>query len=417
MNLLVLLLFMRIYQPKYNKIIYFWAYIVTTIVYIVVNVLVAKLGMPWFNVVYTTIYINVLCFVMFECDYKKSFIVNELFILFGLIAEVLTTGFCTIISNNSYEYVLGSVQYIAVSCLANILILVVIWRVFTLLLSKNEQAALKLRQIIFFLIFTVFEVYSICTFAFKIENSVDGIQTIIMLLGFVFLNIYIVYFIDKTTMLYKKQNEYNLMQKQNQIQLDNFREISRRYEESKKTIHDIKKHLNSLSALEHIDKERAEEYESIIEQKVDSLFYEFHCSNQLLSIIMSQKITICKNEGIDVKTQIEDISFDFIEDFDITAIYANLWDNAIEACRKVKQEERFINILIGRVNDFIVISFENSFNGVINKKCDVLQSTKKNHDGVGWTIIKSAVEKYRGFVNASNDEKTFTVQIMFPVES
>ena len=97
------------------------------------------------------------------------------------------------------------------------------------------------------------------------------------------------------------------------------------------------------------------------------MFSGFQCSNQILSIIMSQKIMVAESEDIKVNTEVEDIMFDFISDIDITAIFANLWDNAIEACRKVELSERFINIIIGRVNDFVVINFENVFDGVINE--------------------------------------------------
>ena len=226
---------------------------------------------------------------------------------------------------------------------------------------------------------------------------------------------YIVYFIDESAKLYKSQYENNLMRKQNQLQLDNFREISEKYEDARKTIHDIKKHLNSLKALGYSDMHRAEEYGNIIEQKVDSLFYEFPCSNRLMGIIMSQKITTCRNEMIELKTKIEDISFEYIEDFDITAIFANLWDNAIEACREV-DENRFIEVIIGRVNGFDIISFENSFNGIVNFKGDVFTSTKNDHNGVGLTIIKSAVEKYGGFLTTSVDNKVFKAEIFISRE-
>lgn len=93
---------------------------------------------------------------------------------------------------------------------------------------------------------------------------------------------------------------------------------------------------------------------------------------------MSQKISAAENEMIKVNTKVEDILFDFVDDLDMTAIFANLWDNAIEANLKVETSERFINVIIGRVNDFIVISFENSFNGVIKKKMVIYFQLRKS---------------------------------------
>lgn len=415
-NLLVLLLFFKIYQPKYNsKLLYFISYIVTTALYIAVNILVARTDLPLLNFVYTLIHVIVYCLLLFDCDIKRSVIINELFALFCTISETLTTVLCTVISNDSLESVLGKSPYVAVSCLMNVLLSIVVWRIFVLVLTKNDHPMLTLRQILLFVIFAVFEIYTIIYLTDKVENGKDGFTAIIIMTGFVILNAYIVYFIDESAALYQKQNEYNLMLKQNKLQLENFREISRKYEESKKTIHDIKKHLSALSALDNIDENRAEEYKSIIEHKIDSLFYEFHCSNQLLSIIMSQKMILCRSENIDVNTKVDDISFEFMEDYDITAIFANLWDNAIEACREISESDRKISVTIGQVNDFVLVSFENSFNGELRKKGDVLKTTKKDHDGVGLTIIKSTVEKYNGYINIENDDSIFKVEIMFPI--
>lgn len=415
-NLLVLLLFFKIYQPKYNsRLLYFISYIVTTALYIAVNILVARTDLPLLNFVYTLIHVIVYCLLLFDCDIKRSVIINELFALFCTISETLTTVLCTVISNDSLESVLGKSQYVAVSCLMNVLLSIVVWRIFVLILTKKDHPMMTLRQILLFVIFAVFEIYTIIYLTDKVENGKDGFTAIIIMTGFVILNAYIVYFIDESAALYQKQNEYNLMLKQNKLQLENFREISRKYEESKKTIHDIKKHLSALSALDNIDENRAEEYKSIIEHKIDSLFYEFHCSNQLLSIIMSQKMILCRSENINVNTKVDDISFDFMEDYDITAIFANLWDNAIEACREISESDRKISVTVGQVNDFVLVSFENSFNGELRKNGDTLKTTKKDHDGVGLTIIKSTVEKYNGYINIENDDNIFKVEIMFPI--
>jgi len=97
------------------------------------------------------------------------------------------------------------------------------------------------------------------------------------------------------------------------------------------------------------------------------------------------------------------------------ALLANLWDNAIEACRKVELSERFINIIIGRVNDFVVINFENVFDGVINEHDGKLLSTKEQHEGVGMSIIKSSVEKYKGTLVIDHDENIFKAKALIPL--
>lgn len=391
------------------------SYAVITTLHIIVNLLVAHLGIPILNLVYTIIYVNVYCLVLFKISYKQSFVYNFLFIILLFVTEILTAVFCTVIDNNSLSGVLSNDLYMTVSYLINILLMVVIWRILVLTLSKKGTASIKIKQIVFFVIFTAFEAFIVDSYSFKIKDSKDGIHAVIMLVGFIFLNIYIVYFIDTINKAYRKEFEYELMNQQSQIQLESFIEINQKYEESRKTIHDIKKHLDTLGELKGIDRKRAQEYRDVLAEKVDSLLNGFQCSNQILSIIMSQKITIAESNNIKLNVQIEDISFGFMEDIDITAISANLWDNAIEACIKVESDKRFINIIIGKINNFIVICFENSFNGKIFKKDDTILSTKEEHEGVGISIITATMKKYGGFMNFENDTDTFRVKLMIPI--
>lgn len=352
--------------------------------------------------------------IFFESSIKKIWFHNLLLWSIGMFSDIITTLMWSVIGNYTLNNILSDNGLMIISNCCYLLLVFVSYRLYLNLYRKFNVESIKVKTVLFMIFMNFFEVFTVMSYSYEITDRISGIKMIVMLLGFLFINLFMVYTLNQVSESYKYKYENNLMQKQSKIQLDNFREISRKYEESRKTIHDIKKHLNTLKSLKYADKDRAEEYGSIIEQKVDSLFYEFPCSNQLLSIIMSQKILICRNENIKVSTKIEDIPFNFIEDFDITAIFANLWDNSIEACREY-DNNRFIDIVIGKVNGFYVISFENSFNGTISKSGDILQSTKHNHDGVGLTIIKSSVEKYGGFFSASAEENVFKSEIMIPI--
>lgn len=129
---------------------------------------------------------------------------------------------------------------------------------------------------------------------------------------------------------------------------------------------------------------------------------------------MSQKITEAETEGIKVHTKVEDIAFDFIVDYDLIAIFANLWDNAIEAC-KVIDGERFIRVTVKKINGFATISFENSFDGKYRIKEGKLHSTKAEHEGLGMTIIETAVQKHGGITVTDAENNIFTTEITIPI--
>lgn len=294
--------------------------------------------------------------------------------------------------------------------------MVLMWQIFITVLSKSELTIIKHKQIILLTAFTTFAVFVEYNFAIRINSGKDALIVICVLIGFLFLSIFLVYFTGEIIKAYNAKYESELMHTQSKIQFEHYAEINRKYEESRRVIHDIKKHLSVLESLTAIEgNKKAGEYRRIIENEVDSLLSEFRCSNQILSIIMSQKIMTAESEGIRVVTEVEDIEFDFISDIDITAIFANLWDNAIEACCKVEASERFINIIIGRVNDFVVINFENVFDGIVNEHDGKILSTKEQHEGVGVSIIKSSVEKYKGTLVIEHDENIFKAKALIPL--
>ena len=45
----------------------------------------------------------------------------------------------------------------------------------------------------------------------------------------------------------------------------------------------------------------------------------------------------------------------------------------------------------------------------------MILSTKKNHEGVGISIITAAVKKYEGFMNFESDTDTFNIKIIIPI--
>lgn len=236
----------------------------------------------------------------------------------------------------------------------------------------------------------------------------------VSIVGFALFNLFLAYTMRRIGDLYQQSIQLDAMKKQNEIQLAYYTSLNEKYQQSRKVIHDMKKHVTALSALQETNRERAEQYSVKLQSEMDSLFCGFHCTNQILSIVMSQKITEAEAEGIKVHTEVEDIAFDFIADYDLIGIFANLWDNAIEACRKANNE-RFIRVTIKKINGFAAISFENSSGGKYRIKDGKILSTKSGHDGLGMTIIETAVQKHGGIMITDAENNVFRTEITIPM--
>lgn len=410
LNLIMFLFFRKMYGTKYtNVIIYIASFIVACVIMVAVN----YLNIMVLNILYGFISFNAICVLLFNTSIKESLLYNSILIFFLLFSDIITVFIWTVIQGEALQKVLNDNILMMISNALNILVMILVYKIFFVFVGKKELKSIQLQETIFLFFINVFEIFIIYIFTQKANEANDGILIFAIIIGFVFLNIFATYIIDRVSAAYKLKYELSMMKRQSELQLANYTEMNKQYERSRKVIHDIKKHLNVLSELNHKDNQKTNTYSEMIEKEVDSLFSGFQCSNEILSIVFSQKISLAESLNINVETKVEDINFDFMSDLDITALFANIWDNAIEASEKA--EEKHIAFEISKVNGFILITEKNSFNGIIKRNNGRILSSKKNHTGVGLSIIKSTVEKYKGLFTSNVENKTFCIEITIPI--
>lgn len=405
LNLFFFFFFDRIYYRKYKgKFIYIIAFILAVFLMILIN----RFNIPIVNMIYTFVSFNTICGILYKSNFKKSFLYNSILILAMLVSDTATVLIWAIVENTGYNEVLNRYELMCISNILNIIIMFLLFRVYLAILLKHKSSFVRLNEVVAVAVITVFEifvVYHMC------RLPIDGLVFIVIMIGFLALNIYITYIINQVSENAKLKYELEISQRQSEMQMSHYTELDNRYEMSRKIIHDFKKHLETLGELKSQDDEKAYDYEEMVEKEIDSLFMCFKCSNKVLSIVMSQKIAIAEKNKIKVTTDVQDISLDFISDFDITALFANIWDNAIEACCKVSDNNRFIEFVINKVNGFILINVINSYDGNIKTDKERILSTKNNHIGVGLSIIKSIIEKYDGLFVEEHTDSEFKIEI------
>lgn len=144
-----------------------------------------------------------------------------------------------------------------------------------------------------------------------------------------------------------------------------------------------------------------------------------YCNNPLLNLITYRYSEICKLENIQFKVNIQNAKLSFMCDPDITALFDNLLENAVEASKQTAKKFISFSIDIRNMN-FLVISVTNSSNNrpltangnMITSKPD------SNTHGIGIKSIRRIVKKYDGNIEMTYDdsEKTFTTKIVFDTQ-
>lgn len=177
-------------------------------------------------------------------------------------------------------------------------------------------------------------------------------------------------------------------------------------------IHDIKKHLQSIHALN--SKKEHNKLSAYIERLLDSSDLKESarlCDHELLNTILCRYQRQCKENQILFHTDIRHGTIDFIADSDLTSLFCNLLDNAVEAaCRN---PEAFIEINSSKRSNapWIVISVINSSrqdpflnsNGML-----ISNKPNKRKHGFGLKSIRKTVSKYHGEIKMYFHKDTMT---------
>ena len=249
-----------------------------------------------------------------------------------------------------------------------------------------------------------------------ISDKSTGIVLLLLLAVYLAFDIYIVYLIYKISKANQYKNDLRLARQQSNMQLAVYRELSDKYHMSRAVAHDVREHIKALEGL--IDNnyvESAMQYTKLLNKELDKLTPEFKVSNQILSIIINNKLAQAEKLNIDLILDIEDLSIDFISDLDITSIFANILDNAFEACSELEEKDRIMKLTIHKINSFLVVNISNKYKKVRQDSDGKFLTTKEDHEGFGLSNVKRAVERYDGVFNVETDQGLFVVKITIPM--
>lgn len=177
-------------------------------------------------------------------------------------------------------------------------------------------------------------------------------------------------------------------------------------------IHDIKNHLQSIAQLSREGK--ADKVNSYINEIVHSFDLQSPasvCDNEFLNIILCRYLRICAEQKISFQPDIRSHAVDFLTDSDLTGLFCNLLDNAVESAKK--QPDSFIKLtVIKKQNTAItVLTMTNTCCKNPFTAGNKLVSTKgncKNH-GFGMKSVERIVKNYGGDIKIyyKNEDKTF----------
>lgn len=213
----------------------------------------------------------------------------------------------------------------------------------------------------------------------------------------------------------KKNLEFTEMQLLLQKESDStqyYEMLLSQHENQSILVHDIKKHLQSIDMLnDKKDHDKIHLYIRELMQSSDLKEVSRLCDHEILNAILSRFGRNCFDKHIAFHADIRSGIIDFIADADITSLFCNLLDNAIEAAEHIPDSFIDVSSYKREKTPFVVITVVNSCRkNPFDEQNSALITTKPNKykHGFGLKSIRKIIIKYHGDIQMYYDSDSLT---------
>ena len=164
-----------------------------------------------------------------------------------------------------------------------------------------------------------------------------------------------------------------------------------------------------------MDKRNA--YLNQMEEELQSYEAQNKTGNSVIDVMLTLKMLYCQKHGVTITSVIDGTLFDFMNAMDISSIFGNALDNAIEYELKIPdKEKRLIHVSVSKQKNFLLLRFENYYDTELNYQGGAFITTKRDKEfhGYGLKSIRYTVNKYDGAVSIDTKENWFDLKILIP---
>lgn len=284
-----------------------------------------------------------------------------------------------------------------------------------------QQERTTVRELIFviavggsvFFVSNLSFVYANTPFSSQITREIFNIRTLVDLSG---LTILYAYHILRREM----QAKYDLDAMRNilQSQYAIYRKSGESIDIINRKYHDLKHQIAILRTEEDSTKRQA--FLDEMESEIKLYEAQNKTGNSVVDTILTGKSITCQKHNIELTCVVDGKLLNFMHVMDICTILGNALDNAIECEIQIKeQEKRLIHVEVLSKKEFIVLRFENYFEGKLEFEDNLPTTTKANKEyhGYGIKSIQYTAKKYNGWTTVNKKGNWFELTIVIPSNS
>lgn len=213
-----------------------------------------------------------------------------------------------------------------------------------------------------------------------------------------------------------KRTFLKLVEYQTEQSEQHLKEVRSIHREMRGYKHDFHHHLQMLKGqLEAGETKRALQYIEELDYEITHMDTLLKTGNLAADVILSAKLSQAKEHCIAVTVKAVIPEQLLLTDVELSIILGNYLENAIEACKMLPIEERFIRLYINRKGTMLYFSMLNSSGKKMAKEGSLFISKKSGLHGFGLKRAEAILEKHGGWCKYNSEDGAFSTEFLVPV--
>ena len=178
--------------------------------------------------------------------------------------------------------------------------------------------------------------------------------------------------------------------------------------------HDVRHYSQIINSL--LEEENYDEIRKVTEHinnVADESKMKKYCNNLIVNTIISNMMERANSYEIVVHHDIIVPKEIPVNDYECTLVIANLFENAINCVKDFEKAERYIDVKIHCVQNYLLIQMRNAFQEeiVLDSVTRLPKSKKKGNHGLGMQSILAFSEKIGGTVGCYLEDNIFQIMM------
>jgi sensor histidine kinase YesM len=335
-----------------------------------------------------------------------------------LLSEFITVYIFAMILNESVQDSMS--VHFQIEAMAALILYFLISRLLTLF-SKKENTSYSHGKWFSLLVLPLASMILLITLRITTDSVVLNLYESILLIAscalLLLTNILIFVIYDRAEQNSQKLIELEMINQKNNIDLTYLSLLEKKNEQLQILSHDYKNNLLTINSMS--DSKEINEFVDNMIGEISTYNRVCKTKNKILDLILSKYVDICDDKHIAFDIDIISDNLDLLSGNDISSLFNNLLDNAVEAAEKSKNKTISLQISTS-ISSYHKITIINSCDTPPNSINGKLITTKRNQKvhGFGTKSINQTISKYNGELQFeyNNTNKLFKIIILIPIE-